>query len=195
MNWLEFFAAVVDSLAWPSALVILVVLLREPISGLIPLLHRLRYKDLELEFGRRLEAAKSEAAVLQLPPAPSEALRPPQESEFIERISTLAGTSPRAGVLEAWRELEDAAASAARQRGHIGPKQYHRTPANLVRALRKSSQVDSGIISLLEDLRIMRNRAAHATDFALSVDSAMEFAYLAERVIEYFRSWEDHTAT
>lgn len=187
MNWLEFFAAIVEALAWPSAVVFLVLLLREPISRLVPLLERLKYKDLELEFGRRLEAAKSEAEAL--PPTPSEALPSAHESEFIERISTLAATSPRAGVLEAWREVEETAASAAREHGYIGPKQYHRTPANLVRALRKAPQIEPGIITLLEELRVMRNRAAHATDFALSVDSALEFAHLAERIIEYFRNW------
>jgi hypothetical protein len=38
MDWLSFVAAIVQALAWPLALVTVILVLRKPLAGLIPLL-------------------------------------------------------------------------------------------------------------------------------------------------------------
>lgn len=55
MDWLEFVSAMVQSLAWPAALMICVLLLKEPLSDRMKELIKLKYKDFELEFDKRLQ--------------------------------------------------------------------------------------------------------------------------------------------
>lgn len=55
MDWLEFVSAMVQSLAWPAALMICVLSLKEPLSDRMKELIKLKYKDFELEFDKRLQ--------------------------------------------------------------------------------------------------------------------------------------------
>ena len=77
----------------------LILLLRKPIADLILLLTRLKYKDLELEFGRRLAEVTAEAGEELPPPHPPAPLEAAEEQTLVE----LAKVSPRSAVTEAWR--------------------------------------------------------------------------------------------
>ncbi|MGH2397987.1 MAG: hypothetical protein ACRDFW_13640 [bacterium] len=70
MDWLTFIARVIDAAAWPVTVFVILLLLRKPLSGLIPLLQRLKYKDLELEFGRQIQEVRQEVQA-ELPAAPA----------------------------------------------------------------------------------------------------------------------------
>ena len=61
MTRLEFIAAVIDSLAWPAVVIMTVVLLRRPLAGLLPLLRRVKYKELEVEFAQEVKELRQEA--------------------------------------------------------------------------------------------------------------------------------------
>jgi hypothetical protein len=181
MEWKEFAARVIDSLAWPTCVLALVLLLRQPIHGLVPLLQRLKYKDFEMEFGRRVEEIKDEVAS-ELPTEPSQ--KPLATVE--DKILGLAEFSPRAAVLEAWREVETAALAAARrisklpfdQRTHV----YH-----AFRLLESMPNVDRSTTGALRELRALRNEAAHAPEFALTKQSAIEYAMSAQAIAARLR--------
>lgn len=51
MDALTFVAAVIDSLAWPATLLASLFLLRKPLARVLPMLRRVRYKDVDVEFG------------------------------------------------------------------------------------------------------------------------------------------------
>jgi len=55
MDWLTFVTKIIESLAWPVSIVVIVLILKKPISALLPLLRNLKYKDLELSFGEELK--------------------------------------------------------------------------------------------------------------------------------------------
>src|SRR5215207_8632055 len=101
MDWLSFAAALVKALAWPLTVLGIFLVLRRPLTGLVPLLARLKFKDLELDFGRRLAEASAEAATL--PGIPPAAALPAGSDEVLLRLATDA---PRAAILEAWLRLE-----------------------------------------------------------------------------------------
>lgn len=177
MDWLTFVAHVVDALAWPLTILIIIAILRKPLSGLLPLLQRLKYKDFELEFGRHVEEVRQEVqSELPAPPGPS--LIQPDE-EVIER---LAGVSPRSAVLEAWRRIEEALFRVA-QRRQINVQA--RSPLAIFRALQRAEVLDPGKLRILHELRVLRNDAAHAPDFALSKDSVLEYSRLASTMADY----------
>ena len=66
MGALGFIASVIDSLAWPAVVVILVLALQAPLDKLLPELKRFRYGEVEIDFGREvreLEAPRQDRRI------------------------------------------------------------------------------------------------------------------------------------
>lgn len=180
MDILSFIASIVRSLAWPLFLLVLVLFLRKPLKDLIPLLQRLKYKDLELEFGRRVEEVRAEVA-RELPQTAHRILPGPE----ISAITKLAEISPRSAVLEAWLNVEHAALEAANRLGaDLGASQTYQA----IRFLERSDKLDRSLVSLMRDLRGLRNEAAHAPEFALGKAAALQYAESAADLSSYFRN-------
>jgi hypothetical protein len=187
VDWLSFIAAIVQAGAWPLAVVVIILILRKPLAGLIPLLQRLKYKDLELEFGERVEEVKAEADAVLPPTAPLEGLAEGDR----DRLRQLSILSPRSAVLESWRRVEHAALAAA-ERNHVALpfRKEGISPVQVIRELERAELIDREQSGLLADLRILRNRAAHAPDFALSGESALDYASTADRLVRYLNQIE-----
>jgi uncharacterized protein YutE (UPF0331/DUF86 family) len=186
LDWLTFITELIKSLIWPLTVLVIVILLRKPIAGLIPLLQRIRYKDIELEFGRQIREVRAEA---------NEELPPPKKAEdAIEQAADplfeLARVSPRASVLEAWRQVETAALDAV-QRNSVSLKYREAgSSTRVIRALENANVVDPAAMAIFHDLRALRNLAAHAPEYALSTEAVTEYVELARRLIDYLNSAE-----
>lgn len=59
MDCNTFIAEVIKALAWPGTILVIAFLLRKPLAALLPTLLRLRYRDLELDFGQKFQALTS----------------------------------------------------------------------------------------------------------------------------------------
>lgn len=181
MNWLEFISSIISALAWPIAALVLVAILREPLKGLVPLLQRMKYKDFEMEFGRKLAAAREESTV-ENETMITTALTP-EETRIIE----LARVSPRAAVTEAWRWVELASLDAAQKL--LGEKFRNKTfTYKAIRKLEQDERIDRGAVLLMRDLRSLRNDAVHSPEFAISSDAALEYAQMARQLVGYLRT-------
>jgi len=181
LNWLEFIASIVNSLAWPVGILAIVLVLRKPLRQLLPLLRRLKYKEFELEFEKRVQEIRAEVTAA-VPASVAEA----QATPVSGALAQLAHVSPGAAVIESWRDVEAAGLGAARRLG--GDRFRDNTLTyEAIRHLEQSDELDSGVVGLLRDLRGLRNEAAHAPDFALSEESALGYADAAERVASYLR--------
>jgi len=178
---LSFVVEMVKALAWPIMVLVLVLLLRRPIAQLVPLLTRLKYKDLELEFGRRVAEVTAEAGE-ELPPPHK---RPFPEAAADQILGELAGISPRAAVTEAWRQVEVAAVDAAvRNDIHLSPTEAT-SPARVLRALERHRVIDAGKLGLVHDLRGLRNQAVHSPEFAVTRAAALEYTLVARRMVDF----------
>jgi hypothetical protein len=179
MDWRTFAAEVIKALAWPLTLVGVLLALRRPLLALLPLVTRLRYKDLEFDFSRRLEEASAEAAALAAGAAGGAGERaPPASGDLL----ALARTSPRAAILEAWIRLEAAALDAARRRGAPDPVSHLRAPTRLIEALEEGGVLDARQAAVFHDLRSLRNSAAHALNFTPAPETAADYVRLAARL-------------
>jgi hypothetical protein len=176
MDWLSFIAALVAALAWPLTLLGIFLVLRRQLVDLIPLLARLKYKDLELDFGRRLAEASAEAATLPLPR--SHAALPASDDALL----ALAAAAPRAAILEAWLRLEAAALAAARRRGTSEPVSSLRAPTRMIEALEELAVIDARQAAVFHELRSLRNSAAHALGFQPTTETARDYVRLAARL-------------
>ena len=176
MDWLSFVAALVKALAWPLTVLGIFLVLRRPLLALVPLLARLKFKDLELDFGRRLAEASAEAASLPGARASASAAEPD------DALLRLAPIAPRAAILEAWLRLESAALRAARRQGTPEPVTQLRAPVHLIEALEELGVIDARQAAVFHELRSLRNSAAHALNFEPSPDAARDYVRLAARL-------------
>lgn len=184
MNWLEFLASVIAAVAWPSVVLVIFLFLRHPAKSLLPFLQRLKYKEFELEFNRRVEEMSAEV-VHELPAPPPGT---PGVQEELVAVAKLAEISPRAAVLESWLEVETAAADAARRLGWQAPSEKASSGSFAIKFLEKQPALDQSIVGLLRELRALRNQAAHIPDFALTKASAIEYGSNAAKIAKYFRN-------
>jgi hypothetical protein len=182
MDLLNFVANIIASLAWPCSIIILIFLMRKPIRDLLPLLQRLKYKEFELEFGKRVEEVKEEIETT----LPGEGMRILSSPE-VEPLIKLAEISAPAAVLEAWRSVEHTAIETAQRLGGNFRSDKPLT-VQAIRFLERQEFIDRNIVSLLRDLRGLRNEAAHAPNFVLSKESALEYSASAAAVARYLNS-------
>jgi hypothetical protein len=194
MDSLTFVSSLVQSLAWPAVVVVGVCLLRKPIANLIPLMQKLKYGDWEIDFGRRVDEVSAEIAH-ELPKHGRDGValtgeRTPVATlpEASPRLATLAKISPRSAVFEAWLDVEESAIGAALRLGlktDTGRGPLHSRAIGL---LDNAGKLEPGVTHALAELRVLRNRAAHVPEFALSEESALEYAASAAAMAEFLRN-------
>lgn len=194
MTWLEFFAAMFQSLvsvAWPVAVVASVWIFRNEIRNLLPKF-QLKHNGTEISF-RFNEAEK---AADELPPPPEEAL--PASPTEISRFQHLADVSPRAALVEIRREVQDALSAAAARHGVEDAKRYG--SRQLLRKLESTGKLDRSVFSLLDEITSIGNIAAHDSSVEFSKEQALKYKDLADKAIalldvQTFLSWTGPSST
>lgn len=164
MDWKSFIASMIDSLAWPAVVCYTVWLFHEKLGALLPRLTKLKHNDTELEFSegvRELEEQVSQPIELPEPTVQSSDL-----SEQFDFLQKLAHISPRAAILEAWRNVETSAAkAAAKAYPELEPRNL-RGPARPMRLL-EGKVLSKEELRQISGLRRLRNMAAHHDEFDL----------------------------
>ena len=89
MNNKQFIIELLDKALWPVVILALVLIFKSSLSKLIPLAKKLKFKDLEIEFGAALQQASAQA---------NTAL--PYQDPRKERLSELVDKLPNSTVLE-----------------------------------------------------------------------------------------------
>jgi hypothetical protein len=190
VGWQAFVASLVQSLAWPAALLVIVILMRKPIRAVLSqaLLRRVKAGPFEVEFDQlqaevREELARSpELTEAQVPAPASRAAAP--ASSLREELSTVAALSPAAAVMEAARRIEYRLAEMLDGSGEpVPPRLTTRRMAELAR--------ERGLISqetqlAVEGLSVLRNLVAHNRD-DIGVDRALDYLALADAVLYALR--------
>lgn len=179
MDWLTFFIRLIEATAWPFVAIIALVSLRGEIKSLVPLLRKLKAGPLEAEFDATLqEVSKQVDARIEH--------TPPTSLPVEGKLYDLARVNPRSAILEAWRGVEVMAKNAAIHNGG-SPVPDVPTALSALRELTKHSLISPEDAALFQDLRGLRNQAAHVEPFELSESSAIEYIHLAARLEEKLR--------
>jgi hypothetical protein len=174
----------VASLAWPGVVAFAIWLFRREIVSMLPRM-RVKYKDAEIDF--RLAQAEHDAKAV--PPIPAEQASEPTPEET-DRFKQLAHISPRAAIVEMRRELEQAMADFAARHGiSDGSSPSALTILNMTRLFRAKDLISPEVSALLDDLRVIGNRAAHSRSEDFTFDDAERYRKLWELVIAQFGSF------
>ena len=179
MDFLGFIAAIIGSLAWPLCILILVKILKKPISELILRLITIRYKDLNVIFERAVKGAKK-----VVPDGKK------MESYEVSYFQAIAEVSPRAALLDAWQGFEIEAMSIAHGRGLIGRGQPVQM-SKLFHVLQEESLIDKEEEEALIKLRTVRNEVVHAPEVNLSKEQVAEYATLVSQLTNRIQERSD----
>jgi hypothetical protein len=180
VDWLTFIAAIIKSVAWPITLLIVVYIFRREVSEIVSNLTGLRYKHLELKFGRQLEESNllADNAQLPVPERPQYAFAGAPELRFPDDVRKLAYRSPREAVLEAWLLLEEAARARLAAEGYDTRKNSTKT----IQLIEEKQLLSKDALELFRKLRKLRNQVVHDRTIWLTPQLADEFVLVAERL-------------
>jgi hypothetical protein len=192
MDWLQFLASLAGSLAWPATIVIAVVVLRNPLRRLLLTLTRLRYKDLDLDFGRELREVEKKARAIDVKPtgpAPRDIAAPKDSAQILDEAERLAEDFPEPAVALAWSAVEVELMSAVIRLAIAPEYPPHNSALRNARLLLDQRAIDENTLDILNRMRNLRNVAVHggAGLTGVSPDEAREFVALARGVVEKLR--------
>ncbi len=153
--------------------------LRKPLAKMIPGLSKLRWGKLEAEFNSNLvsadETAQSVAAGNQT-----------QSHALLDILLEIVAKSPSAAILEAWRNVELEISKFA---SIVAPEQPKIPSWVIVAKLYEKTKVDSKFVSLITQLRIVRNETAHSRGrLEIGERQAVTFIHSSIRAIDYLKS-------
>lgn len=184
MGWQAFVASLVQSLAWPAAVIVIVVFLRKPIRAALShaLLRRVKAGPIELEFDQLQAEVREELA---RSPELAEAQVPGPAVSLGEELSRLAEIAPASAVMEAFRRIEFRLNEMLDSPG-VSPARTM-TGRALARLARERGLISDETLAAIEGLSMLRNLVAHAPS-DIGVDRARDYLALADAVLYALRS-------
>lgn len=186
MDALTFTAEAIKALSWPTAAILVALMVRKPVIVLLPFLRRLKYKEIELEFYKELAQLKSEITARE--PTTSHKSVPSSPSVSNNRLLNIASISASAAILEAWSELESASVTVASSFWVHAPSDSFKNYPRLGEYLLQCKVIDEMQLGVFNKLRQLRNKAAHAVDLNLSEEEARTYIELATSLIAQIRA-------
>ena len=153
MDGFTFIVEFTKTLIWPVAIIVLVGLLRKPLIILIPELRRFRWKELELDFEKKIREIESQVGTEAMPTGEETGTG----TESLDRFRALTEEFPPAAILYAWFDVENALREAA-TRYNI-PNASHDLTLTLAKVLTQDGRLDQGTLGAFENLRALRNAA------------------------------------
>lgn len=169
MSALEFISKFIEATAWPISIVILGLVLRNPIKSLIMLLSKVKYKDFEFQFGKDMSDL-SQRVSKELGEVKNESGTDSLRAKMMEILPL----SPKKVIKDVWNAVEESVLG-------ISPKEM-RTDTNLVKkpiklaeALLKRQIIDETQYSIIEEMRLLRNKVVHYEKEQITIDNALEY--------------------
>jgi len=187
MSELEFISKVIEHLAWPLAIVLVVIALRKSVGRLLASLTRVKFRDWEMEF-RRVEESASKIAPGRRERKPH-GMSPEQRTIYAtldDQVLEVADRVPSAAIIVAWAAVETAMASAvARLAISPDPPSERSDRHNLVQLHRHGGLSDE-MANLIGDLLHLRNQVTHDDLHRMSISPkhAKSYARSADIAID-----------
>lgn len=176
---MESLVKLIVGIAWPAAVVWVAYLFKGELRSLMSRISQIKYKDAVANFANKMEQAETTAS--SIPHVPANSPPQPEISSKLESLRRIADVSPRAAIMEAWVLVEDSAARSGHIQGTTVPRVNARS---FVEDLIAGGKLPAESGLLIEQMRKIRNQAAHLPDFVISQDEADRYLQLAARVSE-----------
>ena len=181
---------IVKDLAWPVTSIIIVLILKNPISLLLKRLSKFRHGDWELDFERGLENAQAKAKNITYDQPKEEEEEDIEVTQIIEKAKGILTVDPNSAIVFVWSELELAIKEAMEQANVVLPE--HFSSLKYLNLLAEHKILDREKVSHLHELRKLRNSAVHIADSSVEVTEYQGLAYieLAKRMYNYLKRYK-----
>jgi len=157
LDWKQFVASVIGSLAWPLAGVTLAVIFKRQIREKLSQIKKFGAAGVNFEIAEQVKEVQKAGEAVELEQADE-----PRDAIVIDpELVLLAKSFPEAAVLQSFKGLE---AVLLRIRQRLPDDKPHRNLNEVLKALADDSQISQNVITLFQSLRKARNTAAHAKD-------------------------------
>lgn len=178
MDWMQFILALMDKIIWPIVIVVFLALMRLPLSLLIPAARKIRYKEFEIDFYKEFESVKKDA----------KAAFPEIETDSKSRLIALATKMPNTSIMEVWDKVDAAAVTLVKK--YCPDTDFNtETRYKLVEELLVAKVfIETKKAKLFKELRLLRNKVAHAKGYEVEKVEAIQYIELCYRLIDYFET-------
>ncbi len=179
VNWMDFILMAMDKLIWPATLICILLILREPLRLLLPFAQSIKFKEFEVNFSQELDNASAQA---------SDALpqyNPPALFNKVDRLKQNADFLPNQSILQAWKSVEASAeALLMKHQPHLSipENQRYKFMGEHLLQLQLITQKQS---NLFHELRQLRNKVAHAKNYSVNSELAVQYIELCLALVEY----------
>jgi hypothetical protein len=182
MDWLQFISSILVGFAWPSVLIVLMVILRKQLSALAGRIEEVTLPGgAKAKFEKAIGEAREKAEKIE--PAArdtSTAETQPQDSFLY-----LANNFPEAAIMESFREVERTLWEMV---PFLGLPTKGRSPPYVIEEMQRKGYIDDNTANLFHKLREARNLAAHAGNAnRVGPGDALEFREQARTLNELLR--------
>lgn len=177
MGWMEFVLQLTNQLVWPTTIVICLYLLRSPLSLLIPFAESIKYKDFELQFSQDLEQVSQQA---------TEAIPSFHFESTISTQERMTDFLPNASILGAWENLDKVSKNVLLKFNsniNIPTDQPYKYVG---KALLENQLINQKQFKLFNELRLLRNKVAHAKNYRISSVLAQQYIEVCTALTESF---------
>lgn len=173
------FSDILEIVIWPVTLLIVVLMLRGPITKLIPNMRRLKYKGLEVEFkNEMLEIQAKIDRDIEKQPILEKAIVEGVAEERVMYSRTRA--SPDQELVGAWNNIERAIYSLMDRKGISYSLD---DPIRvIVGKILKAGAIDQFSAALILDLSMFRNKIHHAGEDFINYDISSAFGESSHRI-------------
>ena len=177
MNWREFVASLVDSLAWPAGLAMIAWLFRRQLGALIEgPVKRWRAGPVEVEYW---EAAAEVAQAVVMADWPTGGERDAE----LQRAAQLAEHAPVVAVGQAYAVVGERLREFGRALGDEGAGSV--STLELARSLQEHGRITDATLFAIEGLTALRRRAVHddGSGLSVTVKQARDYVTLVQGVL------------
>lgn len=170
------FIEILDILAWPLTVLVVLSIVREPLISLLGSIQRIKYRGTEIEFfSKSLDQTMSivsEDTAVELSTDPTDT-----------RLQDALKLSPAQSVLEAWNALELTAREKVESL--LPPEESFKDPlARPIDYLEFKGALTPTTAGAIRDLRSLRNQVVHFGEDLVLRKDAIRYLSLAEGIIK-----------
>jgi hypothetical protein len=193
MDALTFFSKLIDAVAWPAVVLIVLFVVRKELPEIIRTLRKFKFKDFEIEFGEAAKAVASEARDFVSSNPQNIQIGGEATEDSLMRLRSIADLAPRAAILESWLKVEVAAVDVIRRHTNTSLTSMP-GPMRLRDHLIRAEVLNKKQIEIFENLRELRNQAVHFADAQFTreaVESYIDAALMLATYLEGLASKND----
>lgn len=200
MDNLEFISSLINSLVWPSVIIITVFIFRKTISQVMLGVSKIKYSNFQMDFGKEL--AKIESTINQSEDyGISDKKQLKNDKVEINNISNknpdqqlkaVAEISPVAAVIMTWSLVENEIQSTILRLSISPDYPFYNSVLKNVQLLKENNYIDKFTEQTLSQMRILRNKVLHenTSNEPVTYSEALEYCKISLKIIQILKTIE-----